>query len=237
VVLLDPEILEAGRDLSPAATGAGVAIGLLIWLFGISMHRFWIVAALTLGAGVYGLAYGPELGMQPIIAGLLLAVAAGALGLTLMRLLAFVTGGWALYLIARVVAPAADEPILCLLVGGLFSVLLFRLWITVISSVAGTGIVAYSSLWLVAKLTQGDAAAWAGNHVPLWNWGLGAVAVIGILVQFIVNRRFEQTKKANKEKAAKAEKEKQEAEIRRQLQPPAPGPKGWWPFGGKGKAA
>jgi hypothetical protein len=238
MVLLDPEILEAGRDLSPAVTGAGVAIGLFIWLFGVSMHRFWIVTALTLGAGVYGLLYGPEHGMQPIVAGLLLAVSAGTLGLALMRVLAFVTGGWAFYLVARAVVPGSDEPLLCILVGGLFSVLLFRLWITAVSSMAGTVVITYSSLWLIAKLTQANAAAWASNNPPLWNWGLGSVVVVGILVQFIVNRHYVKRKKANEEKAAKAEKERQEAEIRRQLQPPSPPPKGgWWPFGGKGKAA
>jgi hypothetical protein len=237
MVLLDPEILDAGRDLSPAVTGAGLAIGLLIWLFGVSMHRFWIVTALTVSAGVYGLAYGTEHGMEPIVAGLLLAVTVGTLGLALMRVFAFATGGWALYLIARAVAPGTDEPVLCFLVGGLFSALLFRLWITAVSSVAGTLLITYSSLWLVAKLTQANATTWASTNAPLWNWGLGTVVVLGILVQFILNRYYVKRKKARDEQAAKAEKERQEAEIRKQLQPPSPPPKGWWPFGGKGKAA
>jgi MFS family permease len=244
--LLDPDILEAGRDLSPAITVPALLIGLFLWLVGAWMHRFWIVLLLTLGAGVYGLLYGPEHGIQPIVAGLLLAVAAGTLGLALMRVLAFVTGGWVLYAAARVIAPAADEPLLCFLVGGLFSVFLFRVWIASVSSVAGTLLIAYSSLWLLGSLAQMDILASANSHGPLWNWGLGSCAVLGILVQFVVHRFYVKKKKAWEEKkaaaAAEAEKAKQEDEVRRRmpLPPPSPPPppkKGWWPFGGKGKAA
>jgi MFS family permease len=237
--LMDPDILEAGRDLSPAVTIAALGIGLFLWLVGAWMHRFWIVLTLTVLAGVYGLLYGPEHGLQPIVAGLLLAVAAGTLGLALMRVLAFITGGWILYVAVRVIAPGADEPLLCFLLGGLFSVFLFRLWIAAVSSMAGTLLITYSSLWLVGSLAQVDVMAWATNHGPLWNWGIGSVAVLGILVQFVLHRYCLKKKKQWDEKkaaaSAEADKARQEEEVRRRLPPPPPAPpkKGWWPFGGK----
>jgi hypothetical protein len=239
--LLDPEILDAGRDLSPAVTGAGLAVGLFLWLVGGWTHRFWIVLTLTLGAGVYGLLYGPDHGVQPIVAGLLLAVAAGTLGLALMRVLAFITGGWALYIVARLIAPAADAPLLCFLIGGLFSVFLYRVWIASVSSMAGTLLVAYSSLWLLGNLAKVDVIAWASNNGPLWSWGLGSLAVLGILMQFVVHRfylkKMKEREDKTKAKAAAADKAKQEDEVRRRLPPPPPPPpppkKGWWPFGGK----
>jgi hypothetical protein len=159
-----------------------------------------------------------------------------------MRVLAFITGGWALYVVARLVAPAADEPLLCFLIGGLFSVFLYRVWIAAVSSMAGTVLVTYSSLWLIANLAKVDVIAWANGNGPLWNWGLGSCAVLGILVQFVVHRFYLKKKKEWEEKAkakaAEAEKAKQEEEVRRRLPPPPPPPpppakKGWWPFGGK----
>jgi membrane protein implicated in regulation of membrane protease activity len=237
MVLLDPDILEAGRDLSPAVTGAGFAVGAFLWLFGAWTHRFWIVVSLTLTAGVYGLVYGPQHGMQPIVAGLLLAVAAGTLGLALMRVLAFVTGGWAFYVTARLIAPAADEPLLCFVVGGLFSVFLYRLWITAVSSVAGTILLAYSSLWLIGKVFQANTIEWAANHAPLWNWGLGSFAVLGILVQFVLHRRYQKMKKEKDEKAKEAEEvAKIEEELRRRAPAAKAATKSWWPFGGKDKS-
>jgi hypothetical protein len=234
MVLLDPEILDAGRGLSPAVTAAGIAVGAFLWLFGAWMHRFWIVVALTVAAGISGLVYGAQHGMQPIVAGLLLAVAAGTLGLALMRVLAFVTGGWAFYLAARLLAPAADEPLLCFMVGGLFSVFLYRLWITAVSSMAGTFLITYSSLWLIGTLTTTDTIAWAANNGPLWNWGLGSFAVLGILVQFVLYRHHLKVKKAKEAMTKQAEEDKKiEEELRRRAPPP---PKSWWPFGGKGKS-
>jgi hypothetical protein len=235
--LLDPDILEAGKDLSPALTGIGVAIGLFLWLFGAWTHRFWIVLAFTLGAGVYGLLYGPEHGMQPIVAGLLLAVAAGALGLALMRVLAFVTGGLGVYLAVRALAPGVDEPLLCILIGGLVSVLLFRLWITSISSVAGTLLLAYFSLWLIDKVGSAGLIAVAGNNLPLCNWGLSAFAVVGVIVQFMLHRWYVRKKKAKEEQAALAEQHRLlEEEERLHYQPPPPPPpprlppsrRKWW---------
>ena len=235
MVLLDPEILEAGRDLSPALPAVGLAVGAFLWFCGAWTHRFWIVLILTLGAGVYGLFYGPEHGMQPIVGGLLLAVAAGTLGLALMRVLAFVTGGWAFYLTARLIAPAADEPLLCFLIGGLFSVFLFRLWITTVSSVAGTLLITYSSLWLAGSLAKVNSVGLAANNGPLWNWGLGACVVLGILVQFVLHRQYLKKKKEQAE-ASEVEEQRRQAEEELRLRMQAPPPKkGWWPFGGKKK--
>jgi hypothetical protein len=235
MVLLDPEILEAGRELSPAVAGVGLAVGAFLWLFGAWTYRFWIVVSITAVAGIYGLVYGPQHGMQPVIAGLLLAVAAGTLGLALMRVLAFVSGGWAFYLAARLLAPAADEPLLCFLVGGLFSVFLYRLWITAVSSVAGTLLITYSSLWLIGTLATTDTIAWAANNGPLWNWGLGSLAVLGIMVQFVLHRHHLKVKKAKEEMAKKAEEDKKiEEELRRRA--PQAAAKSWWPFGGKGNS-
>jgi hypothetical protein len=152
--------------------------------------------------------------------------------------LAFVTGGWAFYVIARLLAPSADEPLLCFIVGGLFSVFLYRLWITTVSSVAGTLVLAYSSLWLFGTLGQTNTIAATGNNAPLWNWGLGAFAVFGILLQFVLNQRYQKFKKNQDEKKKKKEEEKKiEEEIKRRPPPPPPAKKSWWPFGGKGKAA
>ncbi len=238
MVLVDPEILEAGRQLSLPLSAAGLLIGTLLWLCGAWTHRFWVVLSLTLLAGVYGLLHGPDHGMQPIVAGLILAVAAGTLGLALMRVLAFVTGGWAFYIAARLITPAADEPLLCFIVGGLFSVFLYRLWITTVSSVAGSLLIAYSSLWLIGKVMKVDTVAWAANNTPLWNWGLASFMVLGVMVQFVLQRTFEKFRKARAEKSKMAEEQrKADEELRRRPPPPPPPPKSWWPFGGKGKAA
>jgi hypothetical protein len=146
--------------------------------------------------------------------------------------LAFVTGGWAFYLFARLVAPAADEPLLCFIVGGLFSVFLYRLWITAVSSMAGACLLTYSSLWLVHRLLKADTMAWAANNGPLWNWGLAALSVLGILVQFVLHHRYHKMKKDQQEQKKKAEENtKLEEELRRRA--PAAKPKSWWPFGGK----
>src|SRR2546421_652405 len=86
--LLAPDILEEAGEISVAVTAASFAIGFLLWLLGWRGHRFWIVLAATIGAGVVGLYAAPAHRTHPLLAGLLLAVAAGALALALVRVIA-----------------------------------------------------------------------------------------------------------------------------------------------------
>src|ERR1700722_2593595 len=121
--LIAPDIMAEAHGLSPATPAVGATVGTLLWFYGSYGHRFWIVMLLTLSAGIYGLYFGPAYGMQPMVAGLLLAVSTGTLGLALMRVLAFVAGGLAALWVAHVVAPSYDEPLVFFLLGGLAGVL------------------------------------------------------------------------------------------------------------------
>jgi hypothetical protein len=185
-----PDILEQARGLSVGLTGAGLAIGLLLWLTGWIGHRFWIVLAATLVAGVFGLlspAAGP---VPPLVMGLLLAVAAGVLALALVRLVAFAAGGLAVWLAVRTLAPPAwDVPLVCLLGGGLVGLGLFRVWTMALTSFAGTLLMGYCGLSLADYLGKLDAVAMAQQRVLLLNTFCGGLTLVGLLIQFLLERR------------------------------------------------
>ena len=84
--------------------GVGIAVGLLLWLFGWWGHKFWIVLATTVVAGIAGLSSARSAGVQPFVAGLLLAVAAGLMALALARLMAFIGGGMVVLALTRAFA-------------------------------------------------------------------------------------------------------------------------------------
>src|SRR6185312_5115715 len=107
--LLAPDILEEARGLSPFLSGAGLSLGFLLWSLGGRTHRFWLAMSVTLTAGLLGLTYGKEYGMQPLVAGLLLAISAGALALSLVRILLFAAGGIAALALVQAIAPGWDE--------------------------------------------------------------------------------------------------------------------------------
>lgn len=187
--LLAPDILEEARLLSPFLSGAGLAIGLLLWSLGGWTHRFWLAMSVTLSAGLLGLALGKDYGMQPLVAGLLLAVSAGALALSLVRILLFAAGGLAALGLLHAIAPGWDEPIAVFLVGGLIGVFLYRFWIMTFSSLIGGLLMAYSALALCDRLHMVDGIAWTRENGPLLNWGCAALIVLGVLVQFLLERR------------------------------------------------
>ncbi|HZV06984.1 MAG TPA: hypothetical protein VE999_18015 [Gemmataceae bacterium] len=187
--LLAPDILEEARLLSPVLSGTGVAIGFLLWSLGGRTHRFWLAMSVTLTAGLLGLTLGKDYGMQPLVAGLLLAVSAGALALSLVRILLFAAGGLAALGLMHSLAPSWDEPIAVFLVGGLFGVLLYRFWIVTFSSLIGALLMSYSALALSDRLRIVDSVAWTTKNGPLLNWGCAALIVLGILVQFLMERR------------------------------------------------
>src|SRR5207248_8869165 len=130
--------LEAGKNFSVTASAIGLALGLLIWLLGGWGHRFWLLLVTTLAAGVYGLSIGEAFDVQPLVAGLLLAVAAGALALSLVRVGAFLAGGVTACVVFARVLPTWNEPFVFFFVGGFLGLFLLRLWLMVLSSLAGT---------------------------------------------------------------------------------------------------
>jgi hypothetical protein len=164
-------------------------LGTLLWLFGGRSHRFWLAMAVTLSAGLLGLMLGKHYGMQPLVAGLLLAVSAGALALSLVRILLFAAGGIAALGGMHMIAPTWEEPIAVFLVGGLIGVLLYRFWIITFSSVIGVLLLSYSGLALLDRLHMVNSVAWVEQKGPLLNWGCGALMIMGIVVQFLLDRR------------------------------------------------
>ena len=91
--ILDPDILELTRQLSPFVCVVGLLLGLFLWWYGAYCHRFWLALTVTLTAGVVGLQLGRDFGVQPLVAGMLFALAAGALALALARISLFLAGG------------------------------------------------------------------------------------------------------------------------------------------------
>lgn len=229
--LLAPDILEEARGLSPFLSGAGLSIGFLLWSFGGRSHRFWLAMSVTLTAGLLGLTLGKQYGMQPLVAGLLLAVSAGALALSLVRILLFAAGGLAALGLMHSLASTWDEPIAVFLVGGLVGVLLYRFWIITFSSLIGALLMAYSALALFDRLHMVDSVAWTRKNGPLLNWGFASLIVLGILVQFLLERR----RRRKAEPAAEPEPEPVEvAPLAPPPLPPAkPAPGGLWAWGEK----
>jgi MFS family permease len=187
--LLAPDILEEAGEISVAVTASSFAIGFLLWLLGWRGHRFWIVLAATIGAGVVGLYAAPAHRTHPLLAGLLLAIAAGALALALVRVIAFAAGGIALWIAVHALIPAWDEPLAWLLVGGLIGLFMFRIWTMVLTSSTGALLMTYSALCLAHKLGNVDVVALAENHPKLLNGTFAAIALIGVIAQFVLARR------------------------------------------------
>jgi MFS family permease len=189
MTLLAPDILQEARQLSVGVCVTAIVLGLLLWLFGWRGHRFWIVLATTVSAGIVGLAAGPSYGAHPLAAGLLLALAAGVLALALARVVAFVAGGIACWVTIQTVAPTWHDPLICFLAGGLVGLLMFRIWTMALTSFAGAMLLVYSCLSLADRLGKLDAVGFAEQQVVLLNWLCGGMTTVGLLVQFLLERR------------------------------------------------
>jgi len=211
--LVDPDILAEAQGLSPAVCVGGIALGMVLWLFGGRGHRFWLVLLITLAAGIYGLTVAEAYAVQPLVGGLLLAIAAGALALSLMRVLAFVGGGVAACLAAERGMSGWDEPFVFFFVGGFLGLFLLRFWMMALTSLAGTLLATYSGLWLLDSLDKLDAVALSQDKPMLLNWACGGAALIGLLFQLGLERR-------RKKGQSKSDSEEKEPWVRR-----------LWPFG------
>jgi hypothetical protein len=207
--LIDPEILREARGLSVGLCALGTLIGLALWLTGWTYHRFWVVLGATVSAGCFGLFSSPVYRVQPLVVGLLLAVAAGVLALALIRVLAFVAGGIALWLVIHSVAPASwHEPLVCLLVGGLAGLFLFRVWMKILTSFFGTLILTYSGLCLLDRLGKLDMIALSEQKGPMFNWACAALTLIGLGAQIVIDHRVKDRKRKKEEWAQQQAEEK-----------------------------
>jgi hypothetical protein len=146
------------------------------------------VLTITLVGGVYGLNEAASLRAQPVVAGILLALGAGLLALALARLFAFAAAGLAALLAVQALVPTWDQPLVSFMTGGLLGVLLFRLWVMVLTSLAGSLLLTYSTLCLAERLAKLDAAAFAEKRTVLLNWICGGVITLGLGLQLWLNR-------------------------------------------------
>ncbi len=180
---ISPEILTAAKGLSHGGAAFVLVGGLLMWGLGWRWHRFWVVFGITFVAGILGLTAGKAAGGQVLIAGVLLAVAAGVLALELSRILAFVTGGTAAWVAIQAIFPNGQEIWAAFLTGGLVGVLLYRLWMMLVTSVIGVLFAGHAGLVLAESLRKFDAAGWAGKHPGALNGIVAVAAVLGVLIQ------------------------------------------------------
>jgi MFS family permease len=221
--LVAPDILAEAVGLSPAFPIVGGILGVLLWLHGWRAHRFWVVLLATVSAGVFGLSRGADYGSQPLLAGILLALAFGMLALALVRVVAFVAGGMGLFFLVRAVAPSMYEPLVWFLVGGLLGLVLFRVWVMALTAFAGSLIALHSGLCCADLWGKMEAVSWAEDHAVLLNWICAVLTLSGLLVQIGLERRRARKQKEAEEQALKEEQEKQ-----RRLEPPPPPPRTWW---------
>src|SRR5437870_4163413 len=165
--LIAPDILAEAHGLTVAMTGTVCALGIALWLFGWRWHRFWVVAGITLGAGLLGLTAGRAGGGTQVMAiGILLAVAAGMMALELAKVIAFLAGGIGAWLAVQWVLPQAQELWAVFLCGGLLGLLLYRLWTMMLTSLIGTLLAAHAMFVLLEQAGGLDAAAWTAAHIP-----------------------------------------------------------------------
>ena len=145
--------------------------------------------ASTVAAGVVGLYEAPVLKAQPLVASLLLALAAGFLALALIRLFAFLVTGFAGMVLVQALAPNLDQPVISFLVAGLLGLLLFRWCVTALMSFSGSVLLVYAGLILLNLRGALDAPAYADQSGTALTIGIALMSVAGFAFQLWMERR------------------------------------------------
>ncbi len=187
--LVAPDLIADLCGLSLGLLLAGVVVGFVLWLFGWKSHRFWVVLLTTVAAGVYGLQEAAAFKTPPLVAALLLAVAAGILALALVRLLAFGVGGLTGLIVAQAAVPTLYQPLVVFIASGLVSLILFRWFLMALTSVTGAVLLSHVGLALLHHFGTLDAAIWAEQSGTLLSWICLLAALMGFLFQFVLHRR------------------------------------------------
>lgn len=200
--LIAPDILMEAKGLSLGAAFFTLLVGFLLWAFGWRWHRFWVVFGITTAAGVLGLSAGKAAGGQVLVIGVLLAFAGGVMALEIAKLLAFVAGGVGAWIAVQSVLPHAQEMWAVFLAGGLFGVILYRLWTMMIASFVGVLISWHAAFFIAQSLGTYDAVKWVGDHSTALNGGVIVATLLGIAMQVLTTEK----PKADEKKSKKADK-------------------------------
>jgi hypothetical protein len=144
--------------------------------------------------------------------------------LALARIGLFLAGGLAALLLVRAIGQEWNE-FVCFVVGGLLGVCLYRVWVMIVTSLVGALVASYALLSLLDALGWLQAVPWSARQAPLLNWAIGAAALTGVVIQFVLDRR-----KQGKKQARRASKKKKEEPPPPPAPPPPPPPppKTWW---------
>jgi hypothetical protein len=181
--LISPDLFAEVSRLSVGACVIGVILGIAIWLTGWWQHRFWVVTILTAVAGIIGLQQGKAAGAQPLVAGLLAALAAGWMAMELARVLAFIGGGLTGSILVQNFVPTVHDPLIAFLAGGLFGVVLFRIWMLVLTSFIGATTAVYAGLGLGQHISKSDLQIVVTDKPGMLNLIVGAGVLGGVLLQ------------------------------------------------------
>jgi len=181
--LLSPAVLADAKGLSIGAAAFFAFVGLLLWGFGWRWHRFWVVFAVTLAAGIVGIGAGRMAGTQVLVVGVLLSIAIGMLALEVAKITAFLSAGTAAWVAAQAVMPQAQELWAVFLCGGLLGVVLYRLWTMLATSLAGALLFWHCVLILLDTAGVCVASEFAEQYAAVLNGALVLVTIVGVGVQ------------------------------------------------------
>src|SRR4051794_23430026 len=113
--VLAPDILSDVLELPFVALAAVGGVGLGLALPGGAWHRFWLTICVSLISGLVGVRQAAAWGIgQPVLAGALLAAAAGCLALSLARVGLFIGYGLGCWYAMKRFAPAYAVPAICI---------------------------------------------------------------------------------------------------------------------------
>jgi hypothetical protein len=144
------------------------------------------------------------------------------MALELAKVFAFVAGGCGAWLAVQWVFPQAQELWAVFISGGLFGLLLYRLWTMLLTSLAGVLVASHAALLLLEEPLGFDSVKWvAGNQAAL-NGVAVALIVLGILLQAVAAPDEE-------DKAVAAEQKTKDPHDEHHF-PPAVSrkPRAWW---------
>jgi hypothetical protein len=203
MTLISPDVIAELTGLSVGAGGFLMLVGFLLWGFGWRWHRFWMVFGFTAAAGIVGMASGRAAGGPILVMGLLLAFAGGVLAIELAKIFAFLAGGVGLWFAVQTIFPQGQELWAVFLSGGLFGVLLYRLWTMILLSYLGVVLSWHVAFGLAHSSGTYDAVNWVTENTIAVNGAVIVATLIGVLMQVLTTEKPAATK--SEEKPAKAE--------------------------------